>query len=372
MSIFDVKCQDRAIGMLQLGLQNARLAHAQILYGPAGVGKSLAANEFAKLLLCADRQQKTAETSHNASSWQDSCGRCDSCRLMAAGTHPDYHLIYKELISLIPGKERHKARDIGIDVIRQEVLEKVGLRANLSDYKVFVILEAQRLSRSAQNALLKTLEEPPGGTYIILITEQLSALLATIRSRAAVVPFGLVDESLFRSRLAEAGADKRHQQFFSRFVPGQLGVALELFQLGVYDLNMRLGSDLADLAPSRADDMAQWVLEESKGLAGRIREVWDQRGGAVASESEANRLALSRVIAIVGEHYRDALKCSVGLADKWLTNSDEVTCVKRIADRHDVAELQEKINQVRRTQTYLDDNVNQTLLVTELFVELAG
>ncbi len=92
MSLKDIFCQERAIGDLQRALAAKRLAHAYI-FGPAGVGKRTTARAWAKMLLCRERrQEKAADLSFN-----DSCGRCESCRVFEGGGHPDYHLIEKEL-----------------------------------------------------------------------------------------------------------------------------------------------------------------------------------------------------------------------------------------------------------------------------------
>jgi len=376
VSILDIKGQDNAINWLQIGLQGDRLAHGYIFYGPEGVGKALTARQIAKIILCRNRQEvpapSPAKGTVGASIWLDSCGRCESCKLVEAQTHPDYHSIYKELISLIQGKEKHKATEIAIDVVRQEVIEKVNHKPVFSDAKVFVVHEAHRLSRSAQNALLKTLEEPPPGTYLILLTDRLSRLLPTIRSRAQAVRFGLVKEDFMNERLAEAGAGDPICRFLAKLVPGQLGLALELFELGVYDLNDRLVKDLAALEVTTASDLAQWTVDQAKLLSEKMMERAEQRSVAAPSDSEANRSALRRLLALIGEFYRDGLKRKLGMTGSWLTNAEPIELIERLVKAHSVEEFQERISDVRQAQTYLDGNVNQGLLLTELFVNLAS
>jgi len=371
VSIFDVKHQDKALETLQLALQSDRLAHAYIFCGPDGVGKTSTAREFAKTIMCSNQKRVPTEDSDKLSYWLDNCGQCRSCKLIDALTHPDYHLIYKELITLIPGRERHKATEIAIDVIRQEIIEKLALRPSFAQAKVFVILEAHRLSRSAQNALLKTLEEPPGGTYLILITERLSGLLPTIRSRAQAVTFGLLDDGFIHERLTQAGADEQHRRFLTRFAPGQLGLALELLKSGAYDLNERIGNDLVALDPAAAADLGEWVLKEAEDLAGRMLTEADPQMASLP-ESERFRLAIRRMLAMVGEYYHDALRRKIGLDDSGITNIQQTKFIDSLATRFDSDRLQEKIDHIHQTQIYLDRNVNQKLLVANLFVKLAG
>lgn len=365
MSMSDIQHQDHALDILQRGMRSDRLAHGYIFYGPDGVGKTMAAKEFGKVLLCEDRRQA------ESSSWQDSCDRCQSCKLVDASTHPDFHEIYKELITLIPGKERHKATELGIDVIRGEVIEKVGLHPALGRAKLFVVREADKLSRSAQNAMLKTLEEPPAGTYVVLLTERLNSLLPTTRSRAHAVRFGLLPDGFVRQRLTDAGADAARQRFFCRLAPGQLGLALELFQLGVYDLNEELGEGLAGLDAATADDFAQRMAERAKDLAEKMQSRVPDDAPARPSDSERNRAALRRTLGLIGGFYHDALRRRLGFDDNWVANIGQISLIDRIAEPRAVGDLQVKIDQVRDAMVFLGGNVNQNLLLSGLMARLA-
>ncbi len=371
MSISDIRHQARAIDTLQRGFQCDRLAHGYVFSGPEGIGKELTARQFAKVLLCGHRQKIKQNEKSTMESWLDSCGSCQSCKLVDASTHPDYHLIYKELITLISGKERHKATELGIDVIRQELVDKAQLRPSLGDAKVFVILEAHKLSRSAQNAMLKTLEEPPPGTYIILVTQRLGDLLPTIRSRTQTVRFGLLTDEFVTKMLADAGADGLQQRFFSKLVPGQAGLALELYELGVYDLNERLGKDLAVLELASSDDLAQWVSDQSKELVEKMQAVYGQDVIAKPSESELTRMAMRRIMGLLGGFYQDALRVCVGLDRNWVINDQQITFINQLAADTGVEKLQGKLDALRDAQALLDRNVNQNLLLSGLMAGLA-
>ncbi|NQT04351.1 MAG: hypothetical protein HQ580_20160, partial [Planctomycetes bacterium] len=174
MSIKEIFCQDKAVDILQRAFASGKWAHAYIFAGPEGVGKFKTAREWAKLLLCqspvTDRRQKTedrkqsrderGETSveHRA----DSCGACRSCQLFEAGSHPDFNHIYKELREFTKdGKGKPPPVDLPIDVIREFLIPKVSTKPTLSQRKVFVLSEAERLNDASQNCLLKVLEEPP-------------------------------------------------------------------------------------------------------------------------------------------------------------------------------------------------------------------
>jgi DNA polymerase-3 subunit delta' len=133
------------------------LHHALLIQGPSGIGKSTFALDLAKLLLCHARQGEKV------------CGQCQSCQLNAAVTHPDLHIIESE-------------KQIGVDQIRDAIKKLVG-SAHMSGAKVLIIYNAHTMTESSANALLKTLEEPTGNTYLLLTTDKPERLLPTIRSR---------------------------------------------------------------------------------------------------------------------------------------------------------------------------------------------
>ena len=125
MSIREIFCQERAVAGLQRALAAERLAHAYIFEGPEGVGKSSTAREWSKLLLCSDRR---CETDENGRLFYDSCGRCASCRAFENQVHPDFNLVYKELLEFTrDGKTRNPPRQLTIDVVREFLIEKVAV-----------------------------------------------------------------------------------------------------------------------------------------------------------------------------------------------------------------------------------------------------
>jgi DNA polymerase-3 subunit delta' len=141
----------------------ARLPHALLIHGEEGLGKLTFALRLARLLLC---MQPTAA--------REACGRCRSCQLFAAGTHPDLEIIE-------PPEDKEQ---IVIDQIRS-LGEFLALKPHQAPHKVVVLHPAQAMNQNAANSLLKLLEEPPAGSVLLLVTAQPIRLPATIRSRCA-------------------------------------------------------------------------------------------------------------------------------------------------------------------------------------------
>lgn len=146
--------------MLMEAIHQDRVAHALLIRGVSGTGKTHLAREYARRLLCQTPDSGRA------------CGHCASCRLFEAETHPDFMMLAPEE----PGKA------IKVDAIRHMTLE-IALTPQYAGYRVVVIDQADALNANAANALLKSLEEPPNGTVIVLVTDRPQQLPATIRSR---------------------------------------------------------------------------------------------------------------------------------------------------------------------------------------------
>lgn len=162
------------------------LPHALLLHGPGGTGRADFAAHFAHSLLC---QQNQADGLP--------CGSCSSCLLYAVNNHPDHHLIE-------PDKE---GGQIKIDQIRALIAD-IGLSSHSGGYKVVIIRPAEAMNTAAANSLLKTLEEPPAKTLIMLLAEQLTRLPATVRSRCQLVRFNLPDRTLAQNWLTEKLTEK--------------------------------------------------------------------------------------------------------------------------------------------------------------------
>ena len=170
-----------------------RLAHALLLAGPRGVGKQHFADGLAAFLLC-----EAADVA------QRPCGGCRSCTQGAAGTHPN-------LMRLAPVEDK---RDIAIDDVRA-LLERLHLSSHYGQAKVAIVSPADALNASGVNALLKTIEEPPPKTHVLLVSERWRTLPATLRSRCQILRFT-------RPRAAEAEATDEWSRALAEACEGKL------------------------------------------------------------------------------------------------------------------------------------------------------
>ncbi|HYM84754.1 MAG TPA: AAA family ATPase [Candidatus Dormibacteraeota bacterium] len=179
--------------------------HAVLLVGPPSVGKTTLALDLAATLLCiaADPVDRP-------------CGACRGCRLVASGNHPDLHRLRPEG----PGGQ------VRIEQVRG-LASELALLSVEGGARIAVVEEAHRLNEDAQNALLKTLEEPPGGVTIVLCADDEDALLPTVRSRCARVRLGPVGAREVEALLGELGlADAPRAARLARLSSGRPGLAI--------------------------------------------------------------------------------------------------------------------------------------------------
>jgi len=179
-----------------------RFPHALLIHGVRGTGKLALAERVAQLLLCEDPAHRP-------------CGRCDGCRWLAAGSHPDFRRIEPEALAkepLIdpeeaaegPAKRGKPSIDIRIEQVR-DLAGFLNLRSHRGRLRVALVHPAEAMTESAANALLKGLEEPPAGAVFVLVSHRPSQLLPTIRSRCVALAVPIPGRAPALQWLAEQG-----------------------------------------------------------------------------------------------------------------------------------------------------------------------
>jgi len=325
--------QDEALSALRPAYRADRLPHGLIFAGPIGVGKATTAGVLAQLFLCEQPKDDIA------------CGTCESCRIFAGGNHPDYHVITKELIRYHDKTGKSKGIDLSINVIRPELIEPACRKPGMGRGKVFIIEQAELMNPAAQNALLKTLEEPAGRTLIILVTDQPACLLPTVRSRARLVRFAALDSSIVLRELGKRKIPVEVAKRAAKLAGGSLGLALKWIEDGVVEpageLVAQIDGLLRETPPA---DLPGWLRKAADDYAA-IQLKRDE----LSSKEQATREGLNIYLMIAAEHLRSRL-----------TNDGD-------AERLDA--LCDMIEAIAQTETYLDANVNVALALQQLSVK---
>jgi len=237
---------------LQRARKDAGLSHAYLLEGIDGLGKRDFARALAGALLCREEREDGG-----------ACGHCRDCQQLRAGSHPD-------LMRVAPADGK---RSIVVDQVR-ELNEALGMRSHHGGYRIAILQPAERLTASAANSLLKTLEEPGPGTLLLLVTAHPAGLPATVRSRCQRMTFAVPRRSLAESWLSEQGRANAAPLL------GLAGdaplMALDLDEQAFLPLRQSLVHQLQELVAHRLDPVrvaGDWA-EHDAGAIVRWLAVW--------------------------------------------------------------------------------------------------
>lgn len=316
--------QDRALATLRASLTGRRVHHAWIFHGPRGVGKHTTAKAFARVLLDPNLTLTERGELHRRDGSQ--------VDVTSPVEHPDLHLISKELA--LYHEERsireRKLTNIPVEVLREHLIEPAHQHAMTElmpdrlASKVFIVDEAELMDqRAGQNVLLKTLEEPPQGTVIMLVAGQEDRLLPTIRSRCQRVAFvPLTDEAMrewMEGRFAETPTDER--EWILHFAAGSPGMAELASTSGFFHWQRQLEPHLRDLDAGRLPTSLGKTLTK---LADDFATSWVQERQN-ASKAAANTLAVRLLLGLLAQHARDRLRqCADDpeLVERWASAID--------------------------------------------------
>ena len=371
MRFSEVRHQERALSIIRRALRSGRTHHAYLFEGPEGVGKELAAVALAARFLCAEETLAADD---------DACGACTDCRLLANGNHPDFHLIHRGLHKVHPERTVRSGKGLFlvVDLIRHFLIEPSAMKPAQGRRRVFLVRDAERMNEGAQNALLKTLEEPPGSACLILVTSSSMRLLPTIRSRCQRIPFDLLPPAFVESELsAGGGLSEDAVRALSRLADGRLGVALRWQDIGLLDSLDGLGACLDGLPSGDPESFGKTLLEIGGELAGRAQESGEAssgnsgKSGAKTIPTDELRAALKLALMLLAALYRDGLVVKAG-ADGLHALPQQRRRVEGLAAACSMDDLDACLRAIHDAERMLDRNVAPQLVGERLAVTLLG
>ena len=298
------------------------ISHAYILAGDNGIGKSKIAREFAMELIC---EKHTG------------CGECPACRQFLADAYPDFFYMDAE------GKE-----SIGIDRIRENIVNDVSIRPYHGKVKIYIIDEADKMTVGAQNALLKTIEEPPEYVVILLLVRNMSLLLETIRSRCIKLLLSAVSNDRIKRWLVEKGTSEDLATVVASYSNGAPGIAKAMAEsedfAGMYNQNVEF---LKKISEASINDILLFI-EELKKRTGGFKDF-------------INFLRL---------WYRDI--CILKLTKKIdnLVFIREESIILRLSREYTLKKINSIIDLIDETETRLNSNVSGDTVMELLFIGL--
>ena len=362
MSLDAIRDQDIPLRLLKNMITRQRIPNGLLLWGTSGVGKAMAAIAFAKAINCTESMIPG-----------DACDGCLSCRKIDNGNHPD-------IVQVAPVK---KSRSIDVEAI-DNMIEMASLRPHESDWKVFIIHEADRMRGPAQNHLLKTLEEPVGPSVFILISEYPQLLLPTIRSRCQRVRFQtLAPETVQELLLRERDITPEQAASIAGIAQGQMSRALDLVDTDkrdlIFDLIEQLQSGVDPLALS--EEFSSMLSMQKKQIEGAIKtesgtvdakEVSREDRERIKEEELAladalNRRSIMEFLYLLEMWYRDVMVFDATGDTGQVLNQDKVALLEQAK----ASKSLEKIEAIEKARLYLERFLNEERVFRDLFFALA-
>ena len=324
-SFKDVVGHKDILKYISSAVENNRVSHAYILNGERGSGKKMLANLFAMTLLC--------ETGDN-----EPCGKCHSCKQAESGNHPDIIRVTHE-----------KPNSISVDDIRTQVNNTVDIKPYQGPYKVYIIPQADMMTPQAQNAILKTIEEPPSYAVFLLLTENAETLLPTINSRCVMLKLRNIKDTLIKKYLMENLEIPDYKaDMCTAFAQGNMGRAIMLAN----------------------SDHFNEIREEAVQLLKHINEMELNEIVAAVKNISVYKLEITDYLDIIMIWYRDVLLYKATKEIDKVVFKDQLQSIKEQARKSSYEGIELILESLEKAKARLKANVNFDLVMELLFLTL--
>lgn len=324
-SFKDVVGHKDILKYISSAVENNRVSHAYILNGERGSGKKMLANLFAMTLLC--------ETGDN-----EPCGKCHSCKQAESGNHPDIIRVTHE-----------KPNSISVDDIRTQVNNTVDIKPYQGPYKVYIIPQADMMTPQAQNAILKTIEEPPSYAVFLLLTENAETLLPTINSRCVMLKLRNIKDRLIKKYLMENLEIPDYKaDMCTAFAQGNMGRAIMLAN----------------------SDHFNEIREEAVQLLKHISEMELNEIVAAVKNISVYKLEITDYLDIIMIWYRDVLLYKATKEIDKVVFKDQLQSIKEQARKSSYEGIELILESLEKAKARLKANVNFDLVMELLFLTI--
>ena len=341
MSFNEIIGQEDAKSLLKNAVKTGNHSHAYIFSGENGSGKMMLAEAFATMLQCENPGE-------------DACGECHSCKQALTRNHPDINYVTRE-----EGKS-----SLGVDVIRDQIVKDVDIAPYNNKYKIYIVDEAERMNDQAQNALLKTIEEPPEYAIIILLTANHNAFLQTILSRCVLIQMKTIDTASIKKILMSKYEIVDYQsEMVATFAQGNVGKAIAL----ATDPGFSEVKDKVVSLCKRAGKMdEQQIADEVK----YIKEENDRDKKLADTENEKFQAFVEQMLDLITLWFRDVLLYKAALDENLLLFKEDTFDIKEQAQNCSYAGLNQIIDELAQTRARLNANVNFELTIMLLIQKI--
>lgn len=321
----DVIGQSSVMRYIENAVTTGKVSHAYIVNGERGSGKKLIASLFATALLC-------------ESEGADPCNQCHSCKQAESGNHPDIIRVVRE-----------KQNTISVDEIREQVNNTVAIKPYQGPYKIYIIPQADYMTVQAQNALLKTIEEPPEYAVFFLLTENADVLLPTITSRCVMLKLRYIKDTLIKKYLMEKLEVPDYKaEVCTAFAQGNLGRAI-----------MLANSEHFNEIREEAIHLLQYIHEME------LHEVVDAVGRATKY-----KLDIVDYLDVIMIWYRDILMYKATKDIEKVVFKDQINSINEQVKKSSYEGIELILESIEKAKSRLKANVNFELVMELLFLTI--
>lgn len=333
----DILGHEQMIEHLRNAITMDKVSHAYIINGPDKSGKMMLAEAFAQTLQC-EKLTETIAAAGGDGAAVEACMECHSCKQAVGRNQPD--IIYVK---------HEKPNTISVDDIRTQVNNDIVIKPYSSKHKIYIIDEAEKMNVQAQNALLKTIEEPPAYAIIILLTTNADAFLQTILSRCVTLNVKVVaDEKIKKFLMSKYQVPDYQADICVAFAQGNVGKAIQLAS----------SEDFNELKAA--------VLQLMK----RLKDIDIYEMGEAIKQISEYKLAINDYFDLMMIWYRDVLLFKATGDVNGLIFKDEVYDIKRQAEKSSYNGIEEILKALRKAQVRLNANVNFDLVIELLLLTI--
>lgn len=310
---------------LQNAITSGKVSHAYILNGPDDSGKKTIAEAFAMALQCEEKGV-------------DGCMKCHSCKQAINRNQPDIIYVTHE-----------KPNTISVDDIRRQMKDDVAIKPYASPYKIYIVDEAQKMNTQAQNALLKTIEEPPAYVVILLLTNNADAFLPTIRSRCITLNLKVVADEEIKKYLMESYQIPDYQaKVCTAFAQGNVGKAVKL----------------------ASSESFHEIKGSALQLIRRLKDIDLYEMMEAIKQINEYKLEINDYFDIMMIWYRDVLLYKATADVNHLIFKDEVYEIKKSASKSSYEGIEQILKALEKAKVRLNANVNFDLVVELLLLTI--
>ena len=346
MTFAEIIGQDEIKNHLQSALQQKKISHAYIINGEAESGKMMMAEAFAAALLC---EQHGIE----------SCGECKSCHQLLTHNHPDVRYVSAPKVM----------------EVREQIVGDMVVKPYSSEYKIYIVDHAEEMDAAAQNALLKTIEEPPAYGVILLLVNNDQRLLQTIRSRCVTLNIKPLRNEQIKTRLMQTYQLPDYEaEVLTAFAQGNLGRAVKLTESEAFSEArkdvIRISSKILNTNDAEVITLAK---EYQSKYPVRIKKTADKEEGTKgASEGDASNepITLEEFLDLLVVWYRDVLLYKASQKANQIIFSDALAQIRTQAAKLDYESLEWIIKSIDKTKRQIHSNVSGEIALDSLLLSI--